>query len=326
MSINKTDKFTLSVVIPTMNRRDHLKNALESLLQQSVPPKEIIVVDSSGNSETKTLVSQEHQVFFEKGISLKYIWESAKGMNYARNVGALASSGNIVLIMDDDTIVDKHYVREILKVFKNIPCAVGVQGYCLPPTAWRHNSTRVNFVNVFRSAFFLNHMEKNKQHVLPSGEVAAVYPLNKIIEASIIYATSAFKREVLLQNPLDDKLVGYSWGDEYFTLKMSQSYPHCLFVTPFAKLYHDKAPYGRPIGKPFYYITAAYELYNFDINLCPSVRNWIAFFWKWLGKAIQALTYLPSKDSRMSLIYTFESFFWAFGNLEKVRNARFNLQ
>lgn len=326
MGTKETDEFTLSVVIPTMNRRDHFENALESLLQQSVPPKEIIVVDSSGNSDTKTLVSRELQVFFEKGIILKYIWESAKGINHARNVGALAASGNVVLFMDDDTIVNKHYVREILKMFKNTPSAVGVQGYCLPSTTLGDFfSTRVNFINSFRSVFLLNHMEKNKQRVLLSGEVAAVYPLNKIIEATIIYPTSAFKREVLLQFPLDEKLAGYSWGDEYFTLKISQSYPNRLFITPFATLYHDTASHGRPTGKRYHQITAAYELYNFDVNLCPSLRNWIAFFWKWTGKTVLALTYLRSKDRRMSLIYTLGSFFWAFGNLEKVRNARFNL-
>ncbi len=325
MSIKKINEITLSIVIPTLNRPNPVENALQSILQQSVPPKEIIVVDSSDNSDTKTLVSRELQVFLEKGISLRYIWESAKGITHARNVGVRAALGNTVLFMDDDLIAHKHYVREILKVFENNPGAVGVQGFQFPPQYWEGFSMMANFVNIFRRAFFLTHLEKNKQGILLSGDLAIAYPLNKTIEATIIFPSgSAFKREVLLQIPLDEKLTGYSWQDEYFTLKISQSYPNCLFVTPFAAFFHERAPYGRPIDKRIHYIAAAYELYNFDINFRPSVKNWIAFFWKWFGKITVELHCLRSRTFRMGLIYTFEAFFWAFGNFDNVKNAQFN--
>lgn len=326
MSIEKNNEITLSIVIPTLNRSDNLTNALNAILRQSLPPKEIIVVDQSDNSDTKTLVDRSTRIFLEKTISLKYMWESTKSITHARNVGARAALGDTVLFMDDDMIPHKHYVREILKVFKNKSSAVGVQGYLFPPPTWTGFSTKANFMNIFCRTFFLTHLEKNKQKILLSGDITVAYPLNKTIEATIIFPSlSAFKREVLLQIPLDEKLLGYSWQEEYFTLKLSQLYHNCLFVTPFATIFHDAAHHGRPIGKRLYYITASYELYNFVSSLRPSFKNWIAFFWKWIGRIILSLFTSRSKNYRAGLIYTFGSCFWVHRHFDEVRNARFNL-
>lgn len=287
---------------------------------------EIVIVDQSDNFDTKNLVNAELSVFFEKRISLKYMWEATKSITHARNVGARAALGNIVFFLDDDMIVHKHYVREILKVFKNNPSACGVQGCLFPPSYWEGFSLLANFVNIYRRAFLLTHLEKNTQRVLLSGEYVVAYPLDKTIEATIIYpAMSAFKREVLFEFPLDEKLSGFSWGDEYFTVKLSKLHPNCLFVTPFATAFHDMAPHGRPTGKRFHYSEAAYQLYNFDFNLRPSFKNWVAYFWKLLGRMLLALPDLRSKDLRMRLIYTFGSYSWALRNFDEVRAGRFNL-
>ena len=48
-------KITISVVVPVYNRRDLLVGALDSALKQTLPPDEIIVVDSGSSDRTLEL-------------------------------------------------------------------------------------------------------------------------------------------------------------------------------------------------------------------------------------------------------------------------------
>jgi hypothetical protein len=140
----------------------------------------------------------------------------------------------------------------------------------------------------------------------------------------IFPAGSAFKRKILRKIPLDENLKGYSWQDELFTLKLGKLRPDSLLVVPSARLHHNYALDGRPIGKQIHHIMATYELYNFCNNINPSMKNWIAFFWKVLGKIIIALPDLRRKERRIRLLYILQSYSWALRNFSAVRNAGFN--
>jgi glycosyltransferase involved in cell wall biosynthesis len=327
MNETETNEVIISFVIPTLNRPNPLEKALQSIFRQTKLPDEIIIVDQSDDSKTQNLIKKKLQISLKKGISLRYMWEEIKSINHARNLGLHAATGNIVLFLDDDMIVDEHYVSEILKVFRNNPSAIGVQGCLFPPPYWQGLSTKAILLNYLHRIFLLTHWERNKQRVLLSGDIAVAYPLTRTIKATIIYpCVSAFKREMLKETQLDENLKGYSWQEEYFTLKLSQSYPHSLFVTPFARVVHDRvlSPAGRPAGKQLAHIIAAYEVYNFVNCLGPSLKNWIALFWKLLGRIIIGALDLPQKELRTRLLYTLQSYSWALGNLGEVRNARFN--
>jgi glycosyltransferase involved in cell wall biosynthesis len=294
-------------------------------LKQTKLPDEIIVVDQSDDSKTQTLIKKELQFFLKKGIALKYLWEETKSVTHARNAGTRAATGNIVGFLDDDMVADRHYLGEISKAFHDNPRAIGIQGFLFPPPYWEGVSTKAILANNMRRTFLLTHWERNTQRVLLSGETVVAYPLTKTIKAIIIYpAGSAFKRKILREIPLDENLKGYSWQDEHFTLKLSRLYPHSLYIVPSARLHHNYAPAGRPIGKQFHHIMAAYELYNFTNNISPSLKNWIAFFWKVLGKIIIALPDFRRKERRTRLLYILQSYSWALRNLGEVRNARFN--
>ena len=47
----------ISVVIPTFNRRDLLKRAITSVLNQTIKPNEIIVIDNGSTDQTYQMVS-----------------------------------------------------------------------------------------------------------------------------------------------------------------------------------------------------------------------------------------------------------------------------
>ncbi len=87
----------VSVIIPTYNRADFLKNAISSVLQQSYTDFEIIVSDDRSTDHTHALVTSLND------NRIKYIKNSGnKGPSAARNHAILASTGKYIAFLDDD--------------------------------------------------------------------------------------------------------------------------------------------------------------------------------------------------------------------------------
>ncbi|MFC1809843.1 glycosyltransferase family 2 protein, partial [Candidatus Omnitrophota bacterium] len=84
----------ISLIIPTFNRKDFLKKALDSVFEQTHLPDEIIVIDDGSQDGTAELVSR-----FPK---LKYHWQENKGVSAARNQGVQMSSYEWVCFLDVD--------------------------------------------------------------------------------------------------------------------------------------------------------------------------------------------------------------------------------
>jgi len=62
-----------SVVIPTKNRSECLEKLLISILEQSILPYEIIVVDDSDNLRTRQLIHSFRKFFVEKNVKIRYL-------------------------------------------------------------------------------------------------------------------------------------------------------------------------------------------------------------------------------------------------------------
>lgn len=88
---------SLSIVIPTRNRLDYLGCALDSVLSQSTPPTEIIVVDDGSDSAIEAQL--------EPSLQSRCRWlrnSQSRGVSAARNQGAAAAKGDWLLFLDDD--------------------------------------------------------------------------------------------------------------------------------------------------------------------------------------------------------------------------------
>lgn len=89
-----TDAFSVSVIIPTFNRAQWLKDCLQSVIQQSHQANEIIVVDDGSIDDTKKIVASFPQV--------QYVSQINQGPSAARNAGALLAQSNWLAFLDSD--------------------------------------------------------------------------------------------------------------------------------------------------------------------------------------------------------------------------------
>jgi glucosyl-dolichyl phosphate glucuronosyltransferase len=108
---------SVSVIIPTKDRPGDLEATIESLLRQTRPPDEIIVVDqSAARSFTKPIP-----------IPLRYIHDpKIGGLTEAKNAGMKASQGDIWVFLDDDVILEPRFLEELLAAYS--PDVAGVSG------------------------------------------------------------------------------------------------------------------------------------------------------------------------------------------------------
>lgn len=101
-----------SVVIPTCDRPQLLRQAVESVLSQSLPPREIIVVDN-GVSPVETLSLPNNPIINLIRALPRF------GVSQARNLGAILSTGEYVAFLDDDDTWDVDYLKGVRNCLGN---------------------------------------------------------------------------------------------------------------------------------------------------------------------------------------------------------------
>ena len=91
----------ITVVIPTYNRPGVLKNTVESYLAGRVLPRQIVVVDQTPEPFDSATIPDK------RGVELEVVHSTTPSSTLARNIGARASSNDVILFSDDDIIVDE---------------------------------------------------------------------------------------------------------------------------------------------------------------------------------------------------------------------------
>jgi GT2 family glycosyltransferase len=99
----------VSVVIPTRNRASLLRQTLRSVLDQTWPEIEIIVVDEASEDDTD-------QVLAEFTDELRVIRHQVpKGLPAVRNIGSSEAKGNYILHLDDDDLIHPSHIEELVQ-------------------------------------------------------------------------------------------------------------------------------------------------------------------------------------------------------------------
>ena len=85
----------VSVILPTYNRRELLPRALASVLGQTRPPDEVMVVDDGSTDETERLVRRDFS-------EVRYLRQENRGVAAARNHGIQEARGEWLAFLDSD--------------------------------------------------------------------------------------------------------------------------------------------------------------------------------------------------------------------------------
>ena len=134
----------VSVIIPTHNRRDFVREALASVLAQTYQDLEIIVIDDGSDDDTRIVVDE----FSRASPVLQYVFQSNQGVSAARNHGVALSHGQFLAFLDSDDVWQPSKLESQVAFFSTHPEA----SICQTEEIWLRNGVRVNPHNKHRKA------------------------------------------------------------------------------------------------------------------------------------------------------------------------------
>jgi len=284
----------VSVVIPTKDRPNELKECIEALLKQTRPIDELVIVDGSTSEE----ISDEIKKFIS-GIRIPciYIREREGGLARARNIGARYAQGDIVVYVDDDVILGNDWVEKAVKTFKKYNKVGGLGGEVLAPV--EKKALLFSKVSKIWSYLFLRDSIK-KGSVTIAGHLTT-HP-NKLSFVEWLGTSAvAYKKDVLKEFKFDERLelaAPYAYYDDFdFSYRVGRKYK--LLFNPELKAVHrasrirlDQFKLNRAKILNHYYIVKKYRF------------NVLAFWWSTFGLLLAHIILLlvrPSKANYMAL-------------------------
>jgi len=102
---------SVSVIVPSCNRPEELRQCLSSLVTQKSERRiEIVVADNAPESGIALPVVSEFP-------SVKLVSEWRRGASFARNAGIMASTGDICVFMDDDIVAPADWIERLIAPF-----------------------------------------------------------------------------------------------------------------------------------------------------------------------------------------------------------------
>jgi len=291
----------VSVVVCTYNRKNLLKSCLNSIYAQDYPKSkfEVIIIDGGSTDGTKELCKQ-----FPK---IRFIVESKHGLAYARNKGAELARGSIVAYTDDDCIVDKQWLRNLIPGFQFSELIAGVGGPVYP----LHPEIIPKKIYVEAALGFFNRGDSIK------------------LVKGFIMPNAAFKKEIFKIVKFDEslgttrrgKLILGSEDDDFCQSITNSGYK--LLYTPHAKVYHQvilkrvRVPYiikhavDGGISKTKIFLKQAHAMNKSRIT---------AIKWAAAGVGIHFLKaiYKRSFNTCYGLIYSMSTLFFTISGFDRV--------
>lgn len=109
----------VSVIIPVFNVAPYLREALDSVVQQTWPHLEIIIVDD-GSTDGSGKICDEYRA----DARVQVIHQENRGLSAARNAGLDRASGEYISFLDSDDAWRPDFIRKLMGAMENADIAI----------------------------------------------------------------------------------------------------------------------------------------------------------------------------------------------------------
>lgn len=219
----------LSVIIPTYNRSQILKECLHALYHQDLPEKdyEVVVVDDGSTDDTKRTV----QSFKTRHKNLQYHYQRNQGQGIARNFGISKANGDVVIFIGDDIIVVEDFLTEHLRYHLRYSSEnEAVLGF----TTWHPKLKITRFMSWLTDGSSILGKFGGHQFAYEKlrGKMEADY--------NFFYTSNiSLKRSLVDKYPFDPSFSKYGWEDIELGYRLHKRVNLKLYYNPRAIGYHD---------------------------------------------------------------------------------------
>jgi len=280
----------ISAIICTKDRKEDLFRVIESVMEQSRRPDELIIVDAGSSQDLKNVLAES----FPK-LSIKY-FHVGSGLTRQRNFGIGKSSGNMIVFFDDDVILDRNYLFYTEEVFaRDLGNKTG--GAMGKITNINNDSLKFKLMQLYSKIFFLTSEGRGK--LKPSGLPSHPFTLDceEPMEVEVLSgAQMAYRREVFEHEKFDETLSAYCYLEDVdFSYRIFKR-GYKLIYQPKALIKHMASPTSRLPKKEKSRMFVVNHFYLFKKNCNPVFHKWIFFVWSQAGLFIQSCLSLRTEN------------------------------
>ena len=264
-------------IIATRNRPESLLRTVRSLLDQTVLPAELCIVDSSGSPQARDEIEK---LCGAAAVALEYVHPAPPGLTVQRNIGVDHTTGDPVFLIDDDVAMEPNVHEEVLAEYERWgPELGGVCGTAAHPRNpgrltilwrrlfgiggwWPEASGRM------RAGFFV-------EGVATSHEVRRLEYFNGWF--------MSFRREVFEHERFDENLAGYAFKEDIdFSYRVARR-GYVLVQTPRARIDHLRTDSARLSPFEIERMHVANQFYLHRKNMPQTLKYKAALWWGMAG-------------------------------------------
>ena len=190
-------KKRVSVIVPIYNTKEFLAKCLDSILQQTYPNIEIILVDN-GSTDGSGSIAKEYA---KKTSQIKYVYKEHGNISSARNLGLNYVEGQYVGFVDSDDWIEKSMYEKLVYAMENNEADLTVCSFC------KQTGEKVTVMQnekQIEENVFQNEMAIKYAFIRDEYRAFCAYIWNKL-----------FKAEIIEQEKFDDVIKNLKKTDEY---------------------------------------------------------------------------------------------------------------
>jgi GT2 family glycosyltransferase len=250
-----------SVIIPTWNGYDLLRDALDSLRRQTFTDAEIIVVDNGSSDGTSELIAVEYPE-----VRVIQLAEN-RGFAVAVNEGIRASSGEVVVLMNNDTIAEPGWLKALVETMSLAPDIAACASRMLIASAPDRIDSAGDRMGLFASA--VGHGE-------PDGPRFTV--AREVLTASA--GAAAYRRSALDEVGLFDERFFAYFEDVDLGLRLRLAGYRCMYA-PEARILHVGSATASRIPEIKFFLLMRNSLFIFFQYMPPERLIWAPAVLAW---------------------------------------------
>lgn len=212
---------SVSIVINTLNRADHLNDALLSLKGLDYPEFEVVVVNGPSTDATAQIIERW-------GSGIKSLTCPEPNLSMSRNIGIAAAAGDVICFIDDDAAPHPKWLRHLTLAYHN-PAVGGVGGFTIDNTGvrWQVRKTLCDrYGNAHNVSQYFDERPLNRPGT-------PIYP-------SLLGTNSSFRAEALREIGGFDEAFAYLLDETDVCLRIVDAGWHVQYE-PKALIYHQFA-------------------------------------------------------------------------------------
>jgi len=195
---NTNSDLSIVAIIPLYNGARWIEQSIGSVLSQTLPPDELVVIDDGSTDDSPAIVEKLTQ-----SPRIKLLRKPNGGQSSARNFGVAHSKSALVALLDQDDIWYPHHLEALVEAFKH---------HKGPPLGWAYSDfddIDIDGKTVSRAYVSCSQLENPKRHlaaILRRGII--IQPSATLISRTAFEAVGAF----------DERLCGYEDDDLFLRM------------------------------------------------------------------------------------------------------------